>query len=865
MPRTPRLPPGRRQYLKFKQQHSDALLLFRMGDFFETFDDDARILSQILDIALTSREVGGGVRTHLAGFPHQALESHLPKLVNAGLKIAICEQVSDPATSKGIVDRAVVRVVTPGTVLDPNLLESGKNNYLAAAVSDGQRAGLARIDASTSEFVTQEMPANELRDEIERLSPSELLADHAASQLLEPTQNDGPVIRQLDASRLDPDLAAEALKSHFGVATIEPYGCHRAPLAAIAAAEALAYLRETQLGFLPQITSLRTDSQAAFMKLDRRALRDLEVFEAQAAESDSPTLLTTVDRTRTAMGARLLRTWLARPLLDLQELNLRQNAVETFAANPIARAEVRDALANVPDLERLTNRVRAGRATPRDLAAIAGGLSKAPTLLDALAGKSNGLAPVAADLNPCAEVVALIDSAIADDPPLAPGEGTAIRPGFDKELDETRDLAGKARSHIAAIEANARNSTGIKSLKVGYNKVFGYYIEVSRPNLARIPADFERRQTLVNGERFTTPDLKNLEARILNARERIDEIEKSIFRRVSNDVAAHGQRIMSTAAAMARIDVLAGMAEAAVHNGWNKPVVNDGDQILIEGGRHPSVEAALGPGRFVPNDVDVSCSDNQILIITGPNMSGKSTYIRQVAALTLLAQVGSFIPANSARIGLVDRIFTRAGLSDDIGAGRSTFMIEMIDAATILNQATPRSLAILDELGRGTSTYDGLAIARAIAEHLHNDSRLGCRTLFATHYHEMTALAAALPRATNYRVAISEEEGKIIFLHRIVPGGADRSYGIHVGQLAGLPRSVVSRAWQILEELEEGSKKAGKARRTKHKAPQLELFSHNDPVIDELVGLDVVEMTPLEAINALYRLQEMARGTNPTQ
>ena len=596
------------------------------------------------------------------------------------------------------------------------------------------------------------------------------------------------------------------------------------------------------------------------MKLDRRALRDLEVLESRSEQAGAATLLNTIDRTRTAMGARMLRAWLARPLMKLEELTGRQDRVERFVGDPIMRAEILDALRQVPDLERLTNRVRAGRATPRDLAAIGRGLSQVPAITGALGGRSNGQASTPAGLKSCDDAVAVIESAIASDPPAALGEGKSIRPGFDDDLDETRSLAGEARSHIVNIEAEARQTTGIKSLKVGYNKVFGYYIEVSRPNLDRVPPEFERRQTLVNGERYITPGLKELEVRILNARERINEIEKTIFNRLCRDVAAHGQRIMSTASALGEIDVLVSLAEVAADHGWIRPTVDDGDQIKIGGGRHPAVEAALGAGRFVPNDVDVSSSGDQVLIITGPNMSGKSTYIRQTAVLTLLSQVGSFIPADSARIGLVDRIFTRAGLTDDISGGRSTFMIEMVEAAAILNQATPKSLAIFDELGRGTSTYDGLAIARAIAEHIHNDPRLGCRTLFATHYHEMTELADELPRAANYRVAVSDEGGKIVFLHRIVPGGADRSYGVHVGQLAGLPRAVVSRAWQILEMLEAKSKDAKGNRKPAEQVSQLNLFSAGSGVIDQLLGMDVTQMTPLEAINALYRLQEMARN-----
>ncbi len=830
-----------------------------MGDFFETFDDDARILADVLDMALTSRDVGGGQRSHLAGFPHQMLESHLSKLVNAGLKVAVCEQVSDPAKSKGIVDRAVVRLVTPGTVLEPDILDSGRNNYLAAAVSDGQRAGLAYIDISTSEFVTQEMPAADLRDEVERLGPAELLVDDASRGLIEVSDGDGPILRDLDESRLDPELAADSLKSHFGVATLEAYGCENRPLATLAAAEALSFLRETQLGALPQITSLRTESPADYVKLDSRALRDLEVLESRSEQAGAATLLSTVDLTRTAMGARMLRAWLARPLTHLEELTGRQDAVERFVGDPIARAELRDALRQVPDLERLTNRVRAGRATPRDLAAIGRGLAQVPAIIGALGGRSNGQASIPPGLKSCDDAAAVIEAAIAPDPPAGLGDGKSIRAGFDDELDETRSLSGEARSHIVNIEAEARESTGIKSLKVGYNKVFGYYIEVSRPNLDRVPPEFERRQTLVNGERFITPGLKELEVRILNARDRINEIERAIFNRVCRDVAAHGQRIMTTASAVGEIDVLAALGEVAADQGWTRPVVDDGDGIRVQGGRHPAVEAALGPGRFVPNDVNVSNSGDQVLIITGPNMSGKSTYIRQTAVLTLLAHVGSFIPADSARIGVVDRIFTRAGLTDDISGGRSTFMIEMVEAAAILNQATSKSLAIFDELGRGTSTYDGLAIARAIAEHIHNDPRLGCRTLFATHYHEMTELADELPRAANYRVAVSEDGGKIVFLHRIVPGGADRSYGVHVGQLAGLPRSVVSRAWQVLEMLEAKSKDGGKSNAPREQAAQLNLFSPNNAVIDQLLEMDVTQMTPLEAINALYGLQELAR------
>jgi DNA mismatch repair protein MutS len=860
-----RLSPGRRQYLHFKQQYPDSLLLFRMGDFYETFDDDARTMARVLDIALTARDVGGGARSPLAGIPHHALDGYLGKLVAAGLKIAVAEQVSDPATSKGIVDRAVVRVVTPGTVQEPNLLTQDRNNYLATAVSDGVSAGLAYVDISTSEFITSQLPAGDLRSEVDRLGPAELLVDSAAKEWLatgdESGSRSGPVTRPLDESRMDVDLAADRIKSHFRAATLEAFGCSGKPLAILAAAATLEFLGDTQLGALPQVTSLRTLSPETYMQLDRRALRDLEVFEPANTRSDAPTLFSTLNHTCTPMGARMLRGWLARPLMDLDELSHRQDAIAGFVEDGTKRAMVREAMRGIADLERLLNRARTFTASPRDVAAMGRSLERILGIIDLLGQPTNGLrATPLAGLKPCDGVTALIAAAIAEDPPVMAGDGNAIRKGFDPALDEVRSLATDARGAIAAIESQARESTGIKSLKVGYNKVFGYYIEVSRTNLDRVPEEFERRQTLANGERYITPQLKELESKVLNARESISELERDIFRRVCGEIASHGERIMQAAQAIAWLDSVCGMAEAAAQKGWIRPVVNDGDAIRIREGRHPVVEAALGSGRFVPNDIDLSSSGQQLAIITGPNMSGKSTYIRQVAVLALLAQTGSFIPAAEAELGITDRIFTRAGLSDDIAGGQSTFMVEMVETASILNQATRRSLAVLDEIGRGTSTYDGLAIARAVAEHIHNDPRLGCKTLFATHYHEMTALADELPRAVNYRVAVSEDGHDVVFLHRIVPGGADRSYGVHVARLAGMPQPVVARAWDLLDELEKGGKRPGRARRQPAPDPQLSLFGVEPPVVDELKRLKVDEMTPLDAINALYKLQRLAKG-----
>jgi len=856
-----KLSPGRRQFLEFKAKYPDSLLLIRMGDFYEAFDDDAHTLSKVLGITLTARESGAGGKAPLAGIPHHSLDNHLGTLVASGLKIAIAEQTSDPAKSRGLVERAVVRVVTPGTVIEPALLDQSTNNYLAAAVSDGERAGLSYVDISTSEFVTGEFPASDLKDEIFRLSPAELIADSISLELAQTDQAASTVIRPLDETRLDSDLSEARLKDHFKVKTLEAFGCENMPLAVVAASSVLDFVADTQFGAIPQLTSLRTESTNSYMKLDQKALRDLEVFESSIGRSSAPTLYRTLNFTKTAMGARTLRSWLTRPLVDADGIQRRQEVVSAFFNDQSVRSQIQGLLSQVSDLERLTNRVRTNTATPRDLASLRTGLSVMPELIEALPEGVTAGGAVIGKLHSSEEAVALLNASIPDDPSISVGEGSAIREGFHPELDEVRSLSGDARSSITALEADYRESTGIKSLKIGYNRVFGYYLEVSKTNAHLAPDSFERRQTLVNGERFITPELKDLESKILNARDRISELEREIFRRVCGEVAVHGERIMETAGALGILDALVGMSQAAAESGWVRPLVDDSTVLEIEDGRHPVVESSLGPGRFVPNDLDLSNDERQVMIITGPNMSGKSTYIRQAAVLVLMAQVGSFIPATKARIGVVDRIFTRAGLSDDISGGQSTFMVEMVETASILNQATRRSLAVLDEIGRGTSTYDGLAIARSVAEHIHNSPKLGCKTLFATHYHEMTQLADQLPRAHNLRVAVSEEAGEVVFLHQIVPGGADRSYGVHVARLAGMPGAVVSRAWDLLEELENGQKSVGKPAGYQLQMPMGEQQVENE-VMEELKELDVANMTPLEAINALFKLQEQMKRSS---
>ena len=856
-----KISPGRRQFLEFKAKYPDSLLLIRMGDFYEAFDDDAHTLSKVLGITLTARESGAGGKAPLAGIPHHSLDNHLGTLVSAGLKIAIAEQTSDPAKSRGLVERAVVRVVTPGTVIEPALLDQSTNNYLAAAVSDGERAGLAYVDISTSEFVTGEFPASDLKDELFRLSPAELIADSISLELVNVESDSQMAVRSLDESRLDTELSSARLLEHFKAKTLEAFGCEKMPLAVIAASSVLDFVADTQFGAIPQLTSLRTESSNSYMKLDQKALRDLEVFSSPTGKSTAPTLFRSLNFSKTAMGARSLRAWLTRPLLNPDDVQRRQEVVASFFEDQSSRSRVQSLLGQVSDLERLTNRVRTNTATPRDLASLRTGLIVIPELISAL---PEGVVPggaVIGKLHSSTEAVELLKAAIPDEPSISVGDGSAIREDFNTELDEVRSLSGDARSSIAALEADHRETTGIKNLKIGYNRVFGYYLEVSKGNVHLVPDTFERRQTLVNGERFITPALKELESKILNARDRISELERDIFRRVCAEVAIHGSRIMETAKALGTLDALVGMSQAAAENGWVRPLVDDGTALEIEGGRHPVVESSLGPGRFVPNDLDLSNIDQQVMIITGPNMSGKSTYIRQAAVLVLMAQVGSFIPATKARIGIVDRIFTRAGLSDDISGGQSTFMVEMVETASILNQATSRSLAVLDEIGRGTSTYDGLAIARSVAEHIHNSPKLGCKTLFATHYHEMTELADQLPRAHNLRVAVAEEAGEVVFLHQIVPGGADKSYGVHVARLAGMPGAVVSRAWDLLEELENGSKSTSKPAGYQLQMPFGDPQVSNE-VLDELKELDVANMTPIEAINALFRLQEQVKRSD---
>ncbi len=850
--------PIRRQYLKIKEAYRDSILLFRMGDFYETFDDDAHLVARELDITLTGRTLGKNLRVPMAGVPAHSIESYLVRLVKKGHQVAICEQLSDPATSKGLVDRDVVRVVTPGTIFEDSLLDQQSNNYLAAVAVNGDQAGLAYADITTGEFGVTEMPKAQLLLELGRLSPAEVLVPDGFADVAEAPDSSWHCT-PLSDREFDLDRAGTALLNHFRAYTLESFGCEDQPLAVSAAGAIVAYLERTRKSARVQLNNLAVYSVQRYMALDARTRRNLELFEGGRGQQRELSVLAAIDRTRTVMGARLLRRWLGQPLLDLAELERRLETVDCFFRDGLTRGAVTSALAGVADLERIIGRVVAGSAAPRELLALRSGLETLPGLRERVDEVGPAMQWLRNELVPAPEVVALIEAAIEPEPSGGVGDGGVVRQGFSAEIDELKTASVNARQYIAGLEQKERERTGIRTLRVGYNQVFGYYIEVSKSQTANLPHDYIRRQTLTNAERYIVPELKEYESVALNARERLAEAEGEVYRRVCAQVAESAGLVARSSFAIAQVDVFAGLAQAAVDNGYVRPVVDEGSVIRIRDGRHPVVEGVLPTGRYVPNDVELS-RDARVLVITGPNMAGKSTYIRQAALITLLAQIGSFVPAAEAHIGLVDRIFTRVGLQDDLATGQSTFMVEMVETAAILNQATPRSLVILDEIGRGTSTYDGLSIARSVIEHIHNDPRLGCKTLFATHYHELTQLASSLPGVRNFSVAVAEEGSDVVFLHRIVPGGADKSYGVHVARLAGMPLGVVNRAWEVLDDLE--SQRETGRKRVPRGAPsqQLSLFAPGMELADAVRSLDVSSMTPLEALNKLYELQEQAKS-----
>jgi DNA mismatch repair protein MutS len=841
--------PIRRQYLDIKKEYPNAILFFRLGDFYETFDSDAETTSKELDIVLTSRNVAKGIRIPMAGIPYHAMDNYLSRLISKGYHIAIAEQIGEPE-GRGLVHREVVRVITPGTVIEPNLLKNDQNNYLACAIINENHIGIAYVDITTGEFkateIISENPINELRSELQRLNPAETLIP----DLLK-VQNELPGhITRYANWHFDPTRSENQLKNHFKVATLDSFGIKGLTAALQAAGAIIDYLHDTQPSALKLLSHISNYSTSSYMTLDAATRRNLELTETIRKNEVKGSLLHILDYAVTAMGKRLLRQWVSQPLIDIDEINHRQKAVGFLKNNGIFRAELLLHLKKINDLERLTSRVISGHATPRDLGAIRSTLLDLPELIEVLSSEnSDTLSKQVKKIHPCSKELELLSGSIVEEPPATLQKTGIIKPGYSSELDQIIDASQHAREWINNLENIERERSGIKTLKVGYNKVFGYYIEVTRANSASVPTEYIRKQTLVNAERFITPELKEYETLVLNAEDRIREIEQRLFKQICEYLSTSSRSFLETSSGIAEIDVLTSFAEAAALGNYCQPTLQDSQILSIVDGRHPVVEKSMLTKRFVPND-SIFEEGEIIRIITGPNMSGKSTFLRQVALIVLMAQIGSFVPATEATIGITDRIFTRIGAQDEIHAGQSTFMVEMIETANILNHATPRSLLILDEIGRGTSTYDGLSIAWAVIEYIHNHPNIRARTLFATHYHELTQLSDFLPGIRNYNVAVSEADNNVVFLHKIIPGGADRSYGIHVGQLAGLPKPVIQRSSEILRQLELSS---GKAITIQPDLPQqLVLFPENNPILVALKELDINAISPIEAINKLY-------------
>ncbi|MDX2193566.1 MAG: DNA mismatch repair protein MutS [Gemmatimonadales bacterium] len=844
--------PLMRQYREIKARHRDAILFFRMGDFYEMFYDDAELGARVLDLTLTQR--GDGVP--LAGVPVRAVTDYLQRLVHRGHRVAICEQVEDPKLAKGIVRREVVETITPGALLQDGWLAGARNNFLVALHGDG----LAAVDLSTGEFVLETLAPGGLPEALARLRPAELVTPPGALG----ARPDGVLLTEREAWEFDPALARDELARRFALASLDGLGIGAADAAAVGAAGALLrYLADLQPAGVAHLRRPEVRRGERHLWLDDMTRRNLELVEPLNAAATGTTLLAVLDRTLTPMGARLLRQWLLSPLRDVAAITARHDALDVLVADGRGRARLREALDGVRDLERLGGRAAAGRATPRELGALRDSLTRLPdalAALRALAGRGGAalLAEQEAACDLLADVAATLAAGLADRPPAVLADGDVIRPGFDAALDELRDLRDGGKATIAAIQQRERERTGIPSLKVGFNKVFGYYLEITRAHAEKVPADYERRQTLAGAERYVTPELKAYEAKVLGAEERIAELEARLFSALRDAAGAAIARLQATSRVLATLDTLAALAEAAVQERYVRPAVDTGFDLQLVASRHPVVERMMPRERFMPNDVRFTAAE-RVQLVTGPNMAGKSTILRQIGLCVILAQMGSFVPCDRAQVGVVDRLFTRVGASDDLARGQSTFMVEMSETSAILHNATPASLVLLDEIGRGTSTYDGVAIAWAVSEHLHD--AVGCKTMFATHYHELMQLPERLQHARNLNVAVRETGDTVVFLHRLEPGGTDRSYGVHVAQLAGLPAAVVARARAVLRTLEGEHRVVPTPPPPEPDPGQLTLFAAEEhPVVGQLRDLDVERLTPLEALIRLAELKRRAGG-----
>ncbi|WP_407283383.1 DNA mismatch repair protein MutS [Methanolobus sp. WCC1] len=874
--------PAMQQYYAAKEEHKDALIFFRMGDFYESFGEDAKTIAQELEITLTTRgKSKDGEKMPLAGIPYHAIDNYLPRLIKKGYKVAICEQLEDPKKAKGVVKRGVVRVVTPGTAMDSSMFSDSSNNYLVALYADKGEFGLSFLDISTGEFLatqlTDEHPYDRIISELARMGPSECIMPPSLlkdTHLKERIKDLRIIIHEFDEDLFDSKIAEKVLLDHFKVSTLEGMGCSELLAAVSSAGAALRYATDTQMRELSQVQTLKTYFDSEFMVLDAITLRNLEIVRNVRGEGNDASLIGVLDETKTPMGRRQLQKWLLKPLISVDAINDRLDAVSWLHDNTLVRFDIRAHLSYVKDMERLVGRVMYGNSNARDLVSLKKSLESVPLLLDSLQGCRDIklLESTSSKLSSFAELdelAKLIDSAIVEEPPLSVRDGGMIKPGYNEQLDELFDLSKNGKQWIAKFQQKERDRTGIKSLKVGYNKVFGYYLEVTKANISQVPDDYIRKQTMTNAERFYTPELKERESAILSADEKMVALEYELLSELNTIIASHSRQLQETAALIGTLDVLANLAEVAANNNYVRPAITPDCRLLIRDGRHPVVENAV-PGGFVPNDTEMDCSENQFQLITGPNMAGKSTYMRQIAMIVIMAQSGSFVPASHASIGIVDRVFTRVGAFDDLASGQSTFMVEMVELANILNNATPKSLVLLDEIGRGTSTYDGYSIAKAVVEYIHNKGRVGVRSLFATHYHQLTEVAASLKRVKNYHIAVKEDGDDLVFLRKIVPGATDRSYGIHVARIAGVPHAVTSRAKEILEDIEdecmlseEDRKGSKKKQRSSSKYTQVILFDQDasygestpDPVVEELKKLDINSMTPIEALNKLNELK----------
>ncbi|MBI5587176.1 MAG: DNA mismatch repair protein MutS [Deltaproteobacteria bacterium] len=855
------LTPAMRQYLDIKAENSDAIIFFRMGDFYEMFFEDARTAARILGIALTSRDKNREIP--MCGIPYHAAATYIAKLVKEGLKVAVCEQIEDPNDAKGIIGRAVTKIITPGITIEDELLDPKTNNFIAAVSVGSRVSGFAYMDVSTGEFRVAEFPAvEELKDEVKRIHPLELIVPDNAAEALSAAELQVKKITPVPKYDFELDNATERLTGHFGTASLEGFGLGELTEAVKAAGALLNYIKSTQKAELTHIKKCTQYSAGEYLIIDHSTRRNLEITENIRTGGKEGTLLDLLDRTRTAMGARRLKSWLLHPLKDVIKISARASAVEELVEKRELRVELQELLNEVYDLERLMVRVSLKAASPKDLVSLKASLEKIPSIKKAVNLFSAPLiAAMSSATDAVKEAADMIGKAIQDSPAYSVKDGGVIKEGYDPALDELRSIGSGGKDWIARLESGERVRTGINSLKVGYNRVFGYYIEVTRTNLSNVPADYIRKQTLANAERYITPALKEWEEKILTAEEKARELEALIFSGIVEALAGFSERVQRTAEILSTLDSLSSLAEVAQRMNYARPVVNEEEAIEIEGGRHPVIEA--GVRDFVPNDILLDNGSNGIIILTGPNMAGKSTYLRQNALIVLLAQIGSFVPASKAAIGVVDRIFTRVGASDDLARGHSTFMVEMNEAANILNNATGKSLIILDEIGRGTSTFDGLSIAWAVVEYIHDRPALKAKTLFATHYHELTELSLTKERVKNYNMAVKEWDDKIIFLRKVLPGGSSRSYGIQVARLAGLPGPVITRAREILKNLETGELNDSGLPRLAFKrelspdARQMTLLGDKDAVREKLRHMELDSMTPLEALTALHKMKEM--------